>query len=138
MLTVALALLLMLAGGAALVVWLTRALQAFGARTEAAVAARNADVERRLQGITETMDRRLGSLDTKVDRRLEHASRQTNAIHKQLGEVGRTTGEMAEQAKELRQLQQILRPPKARGGFGELLLGNLLRDRLPPNAYSLQ
>jgi DNA recombination protein RmuC len=137
-LTVALALLLMLAGGAALVVWLTRVLQAFGVRTEAGVAARNAEVERRLQGVTETMDRRLGELDTKVDRRLEHASKQTNAIHKQLGDVGRATTVLAEQAKELGQLQQVLRPPKARGGFGELLLGNLLRDRLPAEAYSLQ
>ena len=128
----------MLAGGAALVVWLTRVLQAFGVRTEAGVAARNAEVERRLQGVTETMDRRLGELDTKVDRRLEHASKQTNAIHKQLGDVGRATTVLAEQAKELGQLQQVLRPPKARGGFGELLLGNLLRDRLPAEAYSLQ
>src|SRR5207302_5381721 len=90
------------------------------------------------QGITETMDRRLGALDDKVDRRLEHASKQTNAIHKQLGDVGRATATLAEQAKELGQLQQVLRPPKARGGFGELLLGNLLRDRLPSEAYSLQ
>jgi DNA recombination protein RmuC len=104
----------------------------------AQLAQRNGEVDRRLAGLIETMDRRLGELDTKVDRRLEHASKQTNAIHKQLGEVGRATGEMAEQAKELRQLQQILRPPKARGGFGELLLENLLRDRLPPTAYALQ
>src|SRR5919201_443432 len=138
MLTVGLVLVLALIGGAALAVWLARALQAFGARTEAGVAARNADVERRLQGITETMDRRLGELDTKVDRRLEHASKQTNAIHKQLGDVGRATTLLAEHAKELGQLQQVLRPPKARGGFGELLLGNLLRDRLPAQAYSLQ
>jgi DNA recombination protein RmuC len=138
MLIVALALLLVLAGGAALAVWLTRALQAFGVRTESGVAARNAEMERRLQGITETMDRRLGELDTKVDRRLEHASKQTNAIHKQLGDVGRATTVLAEQAKELGQLQQVLRPPKARGGFGELLLANLLRDRLPAEAYSLQ
>src|SRR3954471_7750784 len=131
-------LLLVLAGGAVLAVWLTRALQTFSAQADAGFAARNAEVERQLQGITETMDRRLGELDTKVDRRLEHASKQTNAIHKQLGDVGRATTTLAEHAKELGQLQQMLRPPKARGGFGELLLGNLLRDRLPAEAYSLQ
>src|SRR3954466_8747690 len=131
-------LLFVLAGGAALAVWLTRVLQTFSSQADAGFAARNAEVERRLQGITETMDRRLGELDTKVARRLEHASKQTNAIHKQLGDVGRATTTLAEHAKELGQLQQVLRPPKARGGFGELLLGNLLRDRLPAEAYSLQ
>jgi DNA recombination protein RmuC len=131
-------LLLVLAGGGALAVWLTRALQGFKLDSDAALAARNAEVGRQLEGITATMDRRLGELDTKVDRRMEHASKQTNAIHKQLGDVGRATTLLAEHAKELGQLQQVLRPPKARGGFGELLLGNLLRDRLPPEAYSLQ
>src|SRR5215212_8836184 len=98
--------LVLLAALAALAVWLTRALQGFRLATDAAFASsRNADVERRLQGITETMDRRLGALDTKVDRRLEHASKQTNAIHKQLGDVGRATTALAEHAKELGQLQ---------------------------------
>src|SRR5512133_2306535 len=131
-------LLLVLAGGAALAVWLTRALQGFKADSAAALAARNAEVGRQLEGITATMDRRLGLLDEKVDRRLEHASKQTNAIHEKLGDVGRATTLLAEHAKELGQLQQVLRPPKARGGFGELLLGNLLRDRLPADAYQLQ
>jgi DNA recombination protein RmuC len=137
MLTVVVAL-VVLAACAGLVAWLTGALQAFRMQADAGLAARNADVERRLQGLTETVDRRLGELDSKVDRRLEHASKQTNAIHKQLGDVGRATTHLAEQAKDLGQLQQVLRPPKARGGFGELLLGNLLRDRLPAEAYSLQ
>jgi DNA recombination protein RmuC len=133
---------LLLAGGAGLAYWLSRRLADHGAATANALdqllAARNADVDRNLQAITATMDRRLGELDSKVDRRLEHASQQTNAIHRQLGEVGKATSQMAEQAKELGQLQQILRPPKARGGFGELLLENLLRDRLPPGAFEVQ
>src|SRR5205823_11317715 len=88
--------------------------------------------------VVETMDRRLGDLDTKVDRRLESASQTTQKIHERLGEVGNATNQMLERAKDLARLEQALRPPKARGGFGELLLENLLRDRLPPDAYDLQ
>jgi DNA recombination protein RmuC len=122
---------LLVAGGIVFAVWLPRVL-------DRQLSTRNSEVDGRLEAITATMDRRLGELDTKVDRRLEHATKQTNAIHKQLGAVGHATEQLAEQAKELGQLQQILRPPKARGGFGELLLGNLLADRLPPTAYALQ
>src|SRR5215217_3953076 len=118
--------------------WLARALGSLRTASSTDLASRNADVDRHLQAVVETMDRRLGELDSKVDRRLEHASAQTNAIHKQLGDLGRATGQIAEQAKDLGQLHQLLRPPKARGGFGELLLGNLLADRLPADAYSLQ
>src|SRR6266545_1556530 len=121
----------LVAGGGALAVLLARVL-------DRQLATRNSEVDGRLQAITATMDRRLGELHTKVDRRLEHASQQTNAIHKQLGQVGQATLQMAEQAKELSQLEHALRPPKARGGFGELLLENLLRDRLPPTAFALQ
>jgi DNA recombination protein RmuC len=119
-------------------VWLVRAFASMRADSSRQLEFRNAEVDRRLQGLTEAVDRRLADLDTKVDRRLEHASEQTNAIHRQLGDVGRATAQLAEQAKDLGQLQQLLRPPKARGGFGELLLANLLADRLPPTAYTLQ
>jgi DNA recombination protein RmuC len=110
---------------------------------------RNADVDRRLGAIVETMDRRLGELDTKVDRRLgaldtkidgrlESASRTTSQIHERLGKVDEATAQMLDRAKDLARLEQALRPPKARGGFGELLLENLLRDRLPASAYAVQ
>jgi DNA recombination protein RmuC len=102
------------------------------------LADRNAEVDRRLQGLVETMDRRLGELDTKVDRRLESASETTSKIHERLGKVDEATTQMLERAKDLARLEQALRPPKARGGFGELLLENLLRDRLPPSAYEIQ
>jgi DNA recombination protein RmuC len=48
------------------------------------------------------------------------------------------TAQVLERARDLARLEQALRPPKARGGFGELLLGNLLRDRLPADAYAIQ
>jgi DNA recombination protein RmuC len=129
---------LLLAAAALCAWWLPRMLAGFQAHSSAQLAERNAEVDRRLQGVIETMDRRLGELDSKVDRRLESASQTTSRIHERLGKVDEATTQMLERAKDLARLEQALRPPKARGGFGELLLENLLRDRLPPSAYSMQ
>jgi DNA recombination protein RmuC len=124
-----------LAGG---FVWLSRLLRELRSDWSSKLSERNAEVDRHLLGVTETMDRRLAELDTKVDRRLETASQTTNRIHERLGKVDEATTQMLERAKDLARLEQALRPPKARGGFGELLLENLLRDRLPPSAYDMQ
>ena len=113
---------------------MARVARNLGAGWSAELAERNAEVDRHLVAVTETMDRRLGELDTKVDRRLENATQTTNKIHERLGKVDEATTQMLERAKDLARLEQALRPPKARGGFGELLLENLLRDRLPPAA----
>jgi DNA recombination protein RmuC len=91
------------------------------------LAERNAEVDRRLEAMTATMDRRL-----------ETATKTTTAIHHQLGQLGQANAEILARANDLKKLEQALRPPKARGGFGELLLENLLRDRLPRDSYQLQ
>jgi DNA recombination protein RmuC len=91
------------------------------------LSSRNAEVDRRLEAMTATMDRRL-----------ETATKTSSAIHQQLGQLGQANAEILARANDLKKLEQALRPPKARGGFGELLLGNLLRDRLPPDSYELQ
>ena len=129
---VTIVLLLLLAAGLALAgARLVRVLRAdlHVLRADAALqlAERNAEVDRRLEAMTATMDRRL-----------ETATKATSAIHHQLGQLGQANAEILARANDLKKLEQALRPPKARGGFGELLLGNLLRDRLPPDAYELQ
>ncbi|HEV8179339.1 MAG TPA: DNA recombination protein RmuC [Gaiellaceae bacterium] len=122
--------LVLLALGAA-VVWLPRmiAAQLASLRVETArqLGERNAEVDRRLADVTETLDRRLAS-----------SGQTATQIHEKLGQVTTVMAEVNERAKDLGRLEQVLRPPKARGGFGELLLENLLRDRLPPEAYAMQ
>ena len=61
-----------------------------------------------------------------LDRRLESTTKTAGDIHRQLGELGRANEEILARANDLKRLEQALRPPKARGGFGELLLANLL------------
>jgi DNA recombination protein RmuC len=132
------AILLLLPALGALAWYVRRELVRSRIEASAHLSERNADVDRRLVAVIETMDRRLGELDSKVDRRLENASQTTMKIHERLGKVDEATSQMLERAKDLARLEQALRPPKARGGFGELLLENLLRDRLPAAAYQMQ
>jgi DNA recombination protein RmuC len=133
---------LVLAALAAGLVWLARFVRGelAGLKAEAGsqLSERNADVDRRLAGLVETMDRRLGELDRRVDTRLEGANRVAAEIHTRLGMLGEANAQMLDRARDLARLEQALRPPKARGGFGELLLGNLLADTFPPDKYALQ
>lgn len=55
-----------------------------------------------------------------------------------LGDVRQATSTVAEQAKQFTALEDLLKPPKARGGVGEAMLAQLLSQVLPPQAYSLQ
>ena len=145
--------LLVAAAAAVGAVWLARVLRAEFARhrEESAeqLAGRNAEIDGRLAGMTETMDRRFGELDTKVDRRLGEMDvkvdrrlagmTETSArMHEGLGKVGETTAQMNERLKDLQRFEQMLRPPKARGGVGELLLKQLLADVLPADTFALQ
>jgi DNA recombination protein RmuC len=129
------ALIIVLVGFAAGLVWLARVGRVF--------------LEQRLGGMEQKLDRRLGDVETRVDRRLEgldgrlliqqQSAGQTAAqIAEKLERVQGATTQVLARANDLARLEQALRPPKARGGFGELLLGNLLRDMLPADAYSLQ
>ena len=128
---IALVILLGFAGLAFGSVWLVRSLRAelegLRADSGAQLAERNAEVDRRLEAMTSTLDRRL-----------ESTTKTAGDIHRQLGELGRANEEILARANDLKRLEHALRPPKARGGFGELLLANLLADRLPPTAYALQ
>ena len=122
--------------------WLVRAFRAgltsMRADTAAQLGERSGEIDRRLDAMTHAMDRRLGELDVRVDRRLESATRTATQIHQELGKLGEANTQMLDRAKELGRLEQALRPPKARGGFGELLLGNLLADTFPADKYELQ
>ncbi|HEX2287239.1 MAG TPA: DNA recombination protein RmuC, partial [Gaiellaceae bacterium] len=102
------------------------------------IESRLGSVEERLQVRTAEVDRRLEAMTSTMDRRLETATKTSTAIHQQLGQLGQANAEILARANDLKKLEQALRPPKARGGFGELLLGNLLRDRLPQDSYQLQ
>jgi DNA recombination protein RmuC len=119
-------------------VWLRNELARSREASGRQLAERNAEIDRRMTSMTETMDRRLGELDVKVDRRMQSANETSAKIHERLAKTNEAMGQMNERARDLGELRDALRPPKARGGFGELLLANLLADTFPADKYSLQ
>jgi DNA recombination protein RmuC len=123
-------------------VWLVRSLRA-------EIGGSLSQLDGAIDGFQMRLDHRLGELDAKVDRRLEgldgrllatqrNAGETATQIAEKLARVEEGTRSMLERANDLKRLEQALRPPKARGGFGEMLLANLLADMLPSSAYALQ
>jgi DNA recombination protein RmuC len=60
------------------------------------------------------------------------------SVQHRLGELQEATKSMMDIGRDIASLQQILKAPKLRGGLGELMLGELLRQILPEEHYELQ
>jgi DNA recombination protein RmuC len=77
-------------------------------------------------------------LSRTVGERIADTTKVFGEVKERLGELTQRTKEIQEVGKNISSLQEILRAPKFRGGFGELLLERLLADILPRDNYSLQ
>ena len=91
----------------------------------------------------------MADLRTEVQRSLgtteQQLLTQAGATHRTLGDLGAKLAALGEQslrvgelAKDVGSLHDLLRAPKLRGGFGELLMERVLEDSLPASAFSTQ
>jgi DNA recombination protein RmuC len=81
---------------------------------------------------------RLEGIDSRMTQTQTVSTDLAQNIFETLGDVKRATTTVADQAREFTALQDLLRAPKARGGIGEAMLEELLRQVLPPQAYATQ
>ncbi|HEU4481063.1 MAG TPA: DNA recombination protein RmuC [Actinomycetota bacterium] len=87
---------------------------------------------------TAVLHQRLEGIDHRMTRTQTANQDLAQGIFDTLGEVREATSAVADQAGRFTSLQDLLRAPKARGGLGEAMLGELLRQVLPPRAYTMQ
>lgn len=73
-----------------------------------------------------------------VDKRLDNAAKVFTGLESRMVRIEETTRQVLEVGKDISNLQHILKAPKLRGNFGELMLGDLLAQMLPQEHYALQ
>jgi DNA recombination protein RmuC len=117
----------------------------FTARVNTSLSQLQGTVALELQQVTAEVNRRLQDgmalmqdAQKTMGQRLDEASRAVTEVHGQLGALGEATRRMEQVGRDITGLEQILRAPKIRGGFGEILLERLLAEILPAESYRLQ
>jgi DNA recombination protein RmuC len=102
-------------------------------------------LDRRLDGMSKELDRRLVDLDRRLYLGLDtvqHAQSQATDVAADVRErvavVSGIAQQVLEQARDLGKLEDLLRPPQARGAFGEVLLEHLLAQGLPEGCWRTQ
>jgi len=95
------------------------------------------------------MQQQIGQLTQNINQQLQNMSGQFTKttgdigttlfdVKKDLGKMESVTKEVLDKAKNISNLENLLRAPKFRGGLGELFLGDLLAQILPPAHFELQ
>ncbi|MBI5216958.1 MAG: DNA recombination protein RmuC [Ignavibacteriae bacterium] len=109
------------------------------------VEALRGDMRTSLQHVSENLNQQLNSVTqqlqtqtTSVGSRLDNATRVIGDVQKNLGQLGQATQEIKELGQSVSKLEELLRAPKLRGGLGELLLEDLLKQVLPSEHFEMQ
>jgi DNA recombination protein RmuC len=101
------------------------------------LAATGQAMEQRLQGIDQRFNQRLDTIQVSLGQSMSSTTETIGRIHEQLGALGKSAERILEVGQDIASLQDLLQPPRLRGGFGELLLERLL-EQVVPGAYALQ
>lgn len=95
-------------------------------------------INEQLRGITDQVNRQLQNSSGEISKRLDNAARVIGDVQKNIGELSTASKQIFEVGKNIASLQEILQPPKLRGGLGEQFLGELLSQILPSKFFTLQ
>jgi DNA recombination protein RmuC len=109
------------------------------------IAGNTTALNQQLSSVTQQVNQQLTAMvqqlqnaTGQIGNRLDNAARVVGEVKQNLGELSKATQQVFDVGKDIASLQEILRAPKLRGILGELFLGDLLGQILPPNHFTLQ
>ncbi len=91
-----------------------------------------------LKQTTEQFNQQLSAQTNTIGTRLDTAARVIQDLQKSQGQLMQAGEEIKQLGMSMTKLEELLKAPKLRGGLGELLLEDILKQVLPMNAYETQ
>lgn len=95
-------------------------------------------VERAVSASEDRLRSTLEPLQSDITRVTTSSQQSLTQVNERLGALGESNARLLEETSKLGELREAFRVPGPRGGFGELLLENALRDVLSPDQYTIQ
>ena len=95
-------------------------------------------VTQSIQKTTELVNQQLSAQTHTIGTRLDTAAKVIGDLQKSQGQLLQATEEMKQLGESVAQLEGLLKAPKLRGGLGELMLEDLLKQVIPAEKYATQ
>jgi DNA recombination protein RmuC len=95
-------------------------------------------VTQAMQSTTNQLNQQLSSQTSSIGARLDNAARVIGELQKSQGQILQAGDEIKQLGQSMSKLEELLRAPKLRGGLGELMLEDLLKQVIPAPFYEAQ
>lgn len=90
------------------------------------------------ESMGDKLERNNASVQASVQKQLSESAKLVADVTQRLTKLDETNKRVVDVATELKTLQNVLQNPKQRGVIGEYYLEQILKNTLPPGAFSLQ
>lgn len=105
---------------------------------KADVTELNRSIVKLQESMGDRLERNNTSIQSAVQKQLAESARLVADVTERLTKLDETNRRVVDVATELKTLQNVLQNPKQRGVIGEYYLEQILKNTLPPGAFTLQ
>jgi DNA recombination protein RmuC len=104
----------------------------------AAVRGSSESMDRRVEDLRRSVGERVSAVEDRLAAGQKDVSDTLGEVHEKMGRVFQASQKIQELAGGMTRLEDLLKPPKIRGGLGETFLEQALSDVLPPGAWEMR
>ncbi|HZI65353.1 MAG TPA: DNA recombination protein RmuC [Thermoanaerobaculia bacterium] len=104
----------------------------------AAVRGSSESVDRRVDELRRSVGERVSAVETRLVEGQKDVADTLGQVHEKMGRVFQASQKIQELAGGMTRLEDLLKPPKVRGGLGETFLEKALADVLPPGSWKMR